>query len=645
MALPSGGAFDLNHLDTLDILRAALERAEQGPGLMRRWGLYSGDPVITAAREVYFRKYQELFLRPLDIALKGRLRNPPALDTEEGINQYFQTATAYQMVTLHYDSISHNASELKGAADSIWRPSVGLDDASRLEWLLDGQCRYYLKHRPDTLSRWMRLPPDQALLDEANRVMANFWTIDRLYRRIVNDAGGELGHLSMLEIAPGTIRLAGGEVSRAFTREGWDDLLAERVDTMPDEIRGNPVLQQAFEGYEDDQIREQLIQRYVDEFKAVWRVFLDQTSVVSFADLTDAVSGLDELSQENSAVIMVLKRLFSESRLDLDGRFERTLNEEFGPVGRFLGETALPDGSTPGQVSYLEMMSAMPKAVETERDNLQQSAKCASRLRSLKTAFDQAKRRIERLVTGSAIARSAAAFLVRPLDAARSAAYADVCGCLNRNWEERVAKDFRANLADVYPFNRSSQTEASQSQVSIFFGTGGIFAFEDDEAVPARQEGIRLGGEYEDAVRAAQAIRRVMPGGNPSVNFTLRARAEWMTGLRKTRFEYGGRPFEFTPGQDMTRDYRWPSPGNNDVHLSIVLVDQTLYATPKSYPGDWALFRLFDEAEMSNEVCSWEFPTRAGPSFTVRYALSGDGADFIRSGHFSRFRCPSRVCQ
>ena len=64
-----------------------------------------------------------------------------------------------------------------------------------------------------------------------------------------------------------------------------------------------------------------------------------------------------------------------------------------------------------------------------------------------------------------------------------------------------------------------------------------------------------------------------------------------------------------------------------------------------NYPGDWALFRLFDEAKQSNEVCSWEFPTRAGPSFTVRYALSGDGADFIRSGHFSRFRCPSQVCQ
>ncbi|HUU45963.1 MAG TPA: type VI secretion protein IcmF/TssM N-terminal domain-containing protein, partial [Acidobacteriota bacterium] len=645
VALLAGGGFALDHLDTLNLLREALEQAERGPGLMRRWGLYSGAPVIAAARDTYFRKYNDLFLRPLDAELKTLLRNPPVLDTEAGINQFFQTATAYQMVTLHYDSISHNPFELKSAADSIWRPTVAVDDVSRLEWLLDGQCRYYMKHRADTAQRWMRLPPDQALLDEANRVMANFWTIDRLYRRIVNDANGELGYLSMLEIAPGTIRLEGGDVGRAFTREGWNDHLSERVDTMPREIKGNPVLKQAFEGLEDDQIREQLTRKYADEFRAVWRAFLDGVEIVRFANLTEAVEGLDELSQDNSPMITILKRVYAESRLDLNGKIKRSHEEEFVPLGRFLGEVALPEGTVPPHASYLEMMSTLPKTVEGERDQLQQSAKCALRLRSLRTAFDQAERKIERLITGPPIARSTAAFLVRPLTTARNAAYADVCACVNRVWDETVAKEFRAGLGDVYPFNRSSQTEASRSQVSMFFGTAGIFSFEESEAEPARQEGMSLAPEYEDAVRVANGIRRVMPGGNPSVTFTLRAKAEWMSGLRQTRFDFGGRAFEFTPGQDMTRDYSWPAAGNNDAHLSLVLVDQTLYATPKRYTGDWAIFRLFDESEFSNDVCSWEFPTRSGPTFTVRYSLTGDGADFIRSGHFSRFRCPNQVCR
>ncbi|HEX9749792.1 MAG TPA: type VI secretion system membrane subunit TssM [candidate division Zixibacteria bacterium] len=643
-ALPPGDGFSLSNLDTLDMLREALVRAEAGPGLQRGLGLYSSPPVIAAARDVYFRNLQRLLLRPLDVQLRARLRGEFDLNTEAGINSYFESAMAYKMITQHYDSVSHNVFELIAQADSVWRSQIPIDDQAHFGALIADQLNYYWYHRPDTTLRWMRVAPDQALLADIERVMAGFWTVDRLYRRIINDANGTQGLLTMLDFAPGSVRLAGARIGGAFTREGWKLVLADRIRNMPDEIAGNPALRQTLGHYEDDKIREELTRRYVDEFRGAWRKFLDSVIVVNFTDLTDAASGLDELSQDNSPLLLVLTRAWNESRLDIGGDYKSKIDEEFVPLARFLGEAKLPEGSPIPRASYIALLAELPKTLEEQRDLLQQQAKCALRLRALKTALDQRERTIARLIDGSAVARSASTLLVRPLDAARRSAYGEMCSCLNRVWNETVADEFGAGLASVYPFNSTSEAEASMAQVVSFFSTAGIFAFEDAEGAPARQEGMSLSADYQRALSVAEDIRRMIQGSNPSVNFTLRAASQGLSGIRKLSLEYGSTRWEYVPGPDDPRDFKWPQAGGTHVSLSVVAVDQTLYAMPRQETGEWAMLRLFDDAKFSGNTVRWAFPTQGGPTLNAQYTISGSGAQFISSGHFSRFQCPARVC-
>ncbi len=249
-----------------------------------------------------------------------------------------------------------------------------------------------------------------------------------------------------------------------------------------------------------------------------------------------------------------------------------------------------------------------------------------------------------RLVSGSQLATAASDWLVRPLDAARAAGGGEVCACLNRQFEP-VREAFQKSFEGAYPFNRSSQTSASRAEVAQFFSsTGGIFAFEDNEAKAAREAGVSLSGDYEAAIDIARRISAAMPGGHISVAFSLTASSVNMKEIKLLRLEYGSSVWEYAMGMSVDRQFKWPTPGYDRASLSITPTNQNLYAQPVKYDGEWALLQLFDAATISGSMVSWDFSTQSGPTLIARLELSGESADFIRSGHFSNFRCPTSAC-
>jgi type VI protein secretion system component VasK len=308
-----------------------------------------------------------------------------------------------------------------------------------------------------------------------------------------------------------------------------------------------------------------------------------------------------------------------------------------------LGEIETDGSGETGAATYIKLMADVPKLTAKAAEELQSAGQCAIRLKKLNTEIEERRRMIGRLIAGSNLARSAATWLSRPLDAARSAAGGEVCACLNRMWEP-VFKRFQTTFEQAYPFNRSAENEAPRAEVAGFFSsTGGIFAFEEAEGAPARAEGISMSGDYMQALSVAEQLRLAMPGGHLSVAFTVTASSRNVTGLRMVRFEYGSGRFDYAMGQDESRSFKWPSPGADQASLSVEPINQALYANPKRFVGEWALMRLFDEATPSGSTMSWSFPA-SGQTLVARFDLSGSGAEFIRSGHFSRFRCPSRIC-
>jgi len=183
----------------------------------------------------------------------------------------------------------------------------------------------------------------------------------------------------------------------------------------------------------------------------------------------------------------------------------------------------------------------------------------------------------------------------------------------------------------------------------FFSSTGGIFAYEENEAKAARDAGVSLSGEYEAAIDIARRISSAMPGGHISVAFTLTASSVNMKDIKLLRLEYGSLVWEYAMGMSVDRQFKWPTPGYDRASLSIVPTNQNLYAQPVKYDGEWALMQLFDAASISGNMVSWEFPTQSGPTLVARLELSGESGGLhpfrsLLEFPLSYVRLPLRDC-
>ncbi len=388
-ATSAASGFSLDILDSLETLRGTLELADRGPGFFRRWGLYFGDRPLLAAQQAYFHRLRDVLIEPTARKLEDRLHNRHALTSDQEKNDFFQLASAYRMLVEHYDSTYHNAEALYQKADSIWRPTVPTVEQDRMEHLLSQHLHYYWQNRPNAQIRWLRVAPDRALLTDIDRIMDTLWTVELLFQLVVNDANAAPeGDFTMLNAAPGSIRVSGGSVGHAYTKDGWEKYVQKRIKNLPEEIAANPALKEAFGRYSDDKIRELLTSRYADEFRRVWRVFIQSAQIVPLGNLTDATGALDDLAQPTSPIVTVLKAAYQNSQISIGGKFEDDIRKDFNPIGLFLGDIEAEGGGDPAVATYLKLLAEVPPLAAAAAEQLQTSGQCAMHLKRLSTQND-----------------------------------------------------------------------------------------------------------------------------------------------------------------------------------------------------------------------------------------------------------------
>jgi type VI secretion system protein ImpL len=630
-------------LMSLDELRERLEQAESGVPLSLRWGLYSGAAVVRAGKEIYFRRYHDILLEPTARGLGGKLREPLGQAAESEVDAYNGKFTAYRMLTMPYGLVPKSGGTLREEVVSFWSPLVHPDSVSLFTQLAEAQVGYYWKHRPDTTILPLRAQFDQSVYNYAKEQLRSRWNLPLVYRDLISDINGELGEYSYADAAPGTVLLNGGSIGRAFTREGWEKKIAPRIEGMPEEIAADPEKKIAFSEYSPDDIRRQLTDMYVTDFIARWRTFIASGSILPFRNLDDAKEALAELSQDGSAILSVLNKVYDQCNLkDLDDKPAARIEEQFRPLARFLGHK-LAQGDQPGKKTYLELFGTTPDKVAAVKDKLEGGARCADALRAFATDLDAPESKTRLLLRGTDLAKAAADLLVKPLRAAKDAAFGGACSCLDRQWQAQVLEVYNTSLATQYPFSRTSDADAPTPNVQSFFGT--FAGFVKNEIEPAQQLGLPVSGAFQSAKAIAGPIQQILARGATQLRFSLTASAEGMTSLSSIRLEYSTDPaFEYMMGSPQTREYRWPQSQRGDARLAITSNQDGLYFQPLSGNGEWGIFRLIDQAEKAGNVLTWNFQTPDGRRQKAILRLGGSDASFILSGHFTRFQCPQSVC-
>lgn len=635
-------SFELDPLYELDRLREELVAVETHKPLMRRWGLYSGDVVADAARRLYFDRYNAMALMPTARSLELSLQTEFGCEDEQLFDEQYSRFRAYRMLTLPYDSIPKSPLRLEKQMITTWGPVLGEDRESELRSVVERQVAYYWTHRSNPDIPNIQVRPNRSLIARVNEQVNQCWTPERLYQMLISDINDNMRRFGYPD-AVYTIYLDGDVVGGAFTREGWEQFVRPRIDSIPIENRRDPVREQVFGSIPDEQLQKSLTDMYVADFVSVWKNFILSGHVTPFTSIAAGVMGTEELAQDPFPIIKVLDRVYDQSEITAaDGSRFRRIEDEFRELGRFLGRGGnVPEG-TVGKDRYIELLAGLPSDLQDIETSLEASARCGEHFREFTRKLDEYERRVNSIISSRGIARDARGLLRQPFEVVRGAVASSACDCLDRAWKEQVWNDYNLSLASVYPFNHQAEANASSGQATDFFRS--LQSFIQNEVEPAR-DFIRISSGFEQAVTIGRRISQILrPGSTDQVMFTLEAAG--LSGIRRVHFQYANLPeWVYVAGQPQQRQYKWPQPGGGNCKLWIEAIENVFYQR-KEFSGDWGIFKFFDEAERRpGGRLAWKFESQGGPTLEVQLKLSGSHAQFIRDGHFTQFRCPETVCR
>jgi len=629
---------DLRKLDRIRRQFAQLDNWEdEGAPWSLRWGLYKGDRVNCAARNVMLSKLTPMLLQPTVRKIESYL-DQGTLD-----DRFWAMGPIYLALTQRLDSADLDVREFVKQANYVW--GAGKDEA----WLDDFQdpagelIQYWWKHH--LLLGSHALAKNTVVFERVKWTIRDNYDNDRVYADLISEAGRNLKDIEIIDLVSGSVLTGSVVVEGAYTTVGWETEVQPRIKSSREDIEKDVFKLEALAD-ELDGIEDYLFRKYISNYKREWQEFLDGLTIAQFTDISRAKEGMDELSDpENSAIFTVLKKAAENSVLLREDQPDKDLWGEFEGINRFFGRDeatqAFPDKPSTRMENYTGYLGDAVKILDQGGSALGGEQDCGKALRQLANDLAGSRRDAEGLIRagGSGLSRKAGEFLGKPFGAAQSAAFADACQCLNAAWKSQVYDVFQDELAEKYPFNKHG-AEADPGAVVAFFGRGGALQkFQDDEAEPAERAGLQLPGSYTQALRQGERIREVIAGNGLSISFVLIAESPTFDrDLESVTFKFGSdRPFEYHMGGTREQRFTW-SGADQECSLSINPSAGNQPA-PLKESGPWSLFRLFNRGEIAGNTIAWSLRKQ----HDVQYKVSGPNANFILDGGFI-FSCPSRVC-
>jgi type VI secretion system protein ImpL len=513
---------------------------------------------------------------------------------------------------------------------------------------------------------------------EGNATMAPFRLADAVPGRYLGmfNTGGE-----------GAEGLGGPTVPGFFTQRGWsvfaeEAFNAESEDPSRDDwVMGRTSGELPPEMRDPELMKERLHATYFSEYVSAWQQFMRSVRYDPLGDARAAVRTLDDLSNTTDSPLLYLlaavtdqttfgelpggsvgedvadaaRRRVNRAARRLAGRPTDTglgTTENTHPVTRqFAGlhalgaQQAASGGASPELYQALEGLGQVAGILdEAAADPAQAAEFAATVLDQGGGDFDNALRSVR-----GGLRRLDADVRRTLFEQPIAVAWGSVLGAAQRHlddrWRVEVVQPFQSTLAGRYPFDASSEQEAPLGDFERFFrprdGTIALFyeealaPFMTRDGRPRSWEGrgLALSNRTENALARAREIgEAVFSGGALQLDFELQAEVPEREGDAPTPSQV----FISIHGTDDA--YRMGSyrpwvpfswPGRPGALLSISTQQGDLPA--KQYNGDWALFRLLDDATVRRVAQTqyelrWPFRQPGSYALTAQYTLRAKSA-------------------
>ncbi|MGB1237007.1 MAG: type VI secretion system membrane subunit TssM [Pseudomonadales bacterium] len=467
-------------------------------------------------------------------------------------------------------------------------------------------------------------------------------------------------------------------IPRIFTREGFELLLKGNDFQLASKAVAD------FEGIvgkigsasQISKVNRELKQRYISDYIAHWQDFY---RAVQWRRVDDSVKLREQLNSVADETFSPLKKLQITLNYHTDlvaltepsteeGQEPSQLALERSEIGRQIAqEIARPfainqqllkpdeQGLTPIDTA----LSQMRRASEWLNAALGQQPRGADLLQQLATGGANPVQEMQDLATSyrdhlvhEYLANSARAF--------NDIAMLEVRAFLNEQWRRNVYSFYRANLAGLYPFNRTATRDVSVEHFNQFFAVDGkvdrfnsqFSGYFDVDAAGQRNLRSFLSGsqlafndDLSQFFSAAKDIQqRMYTAGNLRLDFALRAQ-DMSSALSEITLQGERKLYSYRNGPPLWKSLQWPQPQqvSEDIELQLKSIDKHLLRV--SFVGPWSWFKLADAMNARAGGDSRTSLLRVehdGQSATLLLRVESAKTPFL-AGYFARLQLPSAL--
>jgi type VI secretion system protein ImpL len=224
---------------------------------------------------------------------------------------------------------------------------------------------------------------------------------------------------------------------------------------------------------------------------------------------------------------------------------------------------------------------------------------------------------------------------------------------INDEWRAKVLPFCRQAIAQRFPFERTSATDASLADIGRLFAAGGMIdQFIDQQLAPLIDTARRPWrwqqpiGSTDAALAPFETARRLRDGlfaggAAPKAGFTLKP-LELDPGAARVLLDLDGQTLSYAHGPVQPVHLDWPAPAGSRVARLTFMPVGGGAPTILAREGPWAWFRLLHEAQLERtgrpELYRVAF---AAGARRARFELLADSVDNpFDLSLFARFRCP-----
>jgi type VI secretion system protein ImpL len=424
----------------------------------------------------------------------------------------------------------------------------------------------------------------------------------------------------------------------------------------------------------------EILNFYISDYKQTWLQFLQSIRYDNFSNVPMAANNLKVLSDPGNSPLTILLQHFAEEMKILQfiqpadsvsgDRFYSAIKIDpplVSEINRYLNAVDISSGggsNLQGVVAQYDQLSGALESIKDSPDLIkdyaekvlnQQTAEFAAALQTLKGA--------------SYNLPALQNLFLAPVTLTWQTILADAGQYINSQWKIKVADIYNRNIANYYPFSESGQDLPLQDFREFFKPDGVYWTFIDTElgkfinkdrlsAAKWEKEGLQVSEEFLKSLRKAQDITTTLfKGGNLGISYKLKPQLPDSRTVNNQKpipeqvyLYIDGDEEAYKMGSPFWKDYSWPgTKGTPGARLNVSVRGYGTTET-KSYEGEWALFRLLDEASVSSGgsasqyLLNWVFQRPGAYNILVTYQMNAASSkNPFTDNFFKSFKIPGKI--